>query len=35
MVAPVDKRSPALELLDEEPEKVRLIRVVEALNTSF
>jgi hypothetical protein len=35
MVAPVDERSSALEFLDEESEEMRLIRVVETLNTSF
>lgn len=35
MVASVDERGSTLELLDEEAEKVRLVRVVETLNTSF
>lgn len=35
MVAPVDKRSSALELVDEEAEEVGFVRVVETLDTSF
>lgn len=35
MVAPIDKRSSALELLDEEAEEMGLIWVVETLYTSF
>lgn len=35
MIASIDEWSPALELVDEETEEVRLLRVVETLNASL
>lgn len=35
MVAPVDQRGPPLELIDEKPEEMRFIGIVETLDTSL
>jgi len=35
VIAPIDEGCAALELLDEEPEEMRLVRVVQLLDAAF